>query len=475
VDGDRPVVPHLVIAWSLEEPERIGETAPLEGPRLLGRGTIDLSDKHPRLLFRRQRPYANSASPPLACPRISRAQLELHPLDNGSIDISSIGRCPLFVNGRGPLSRATVIPGDVITLRNAVVLFVVEREATLYAQTSYTLTFPFGAADPHGIVGESKTAWSLRESLAFAAQSGKHILLHGASGAGKELAARALHELSVRGSRKLIARNAATFPEGLVDAELFGNAKNYPNVGAPERIGLIGEADGSTLFLDELGELPQAIQGHLLRVLDQGGDYQRLGESQQRHSNFTMVAATNRPITDLKHDLAARFPVRVEIPGIDERREDIPLLIRHLLDRSAMSNSSLAARFFERRGGALAEPRIDPEVTRLLLRHRYTHHLRELDRLLWIALSTSTGDYIGASAEFRAQLHFEPENGAESDPDPTDSAAAATEDVQAPPPDRATIERTLAACGGNLTQAARELGLKNRFALYRLLKRPAAE
>jgi transcriptional regulator with GAF, ATPase, and Fis domain len=98
------------------------------------------------------------------------------------------------------------------------------------------------------------------------------VLLLGESGAGKELAARAIHGLGDRRARPLVARNAATMPETLIGAELFGNVKNFPNPGMPERPGLIGEADRSTLFLDEIGDLPEACQVHLLRVLDDGGE-----------------------------------------------------------------------------------------------------------------------------------------------------------------------------------------------------------
>src|SRR5262249_66785 len=159
-------------------------------------------------------------------------------------------------------------------------------------------------------------AWALRDTVAFAARAEGHVLVRGESGSGKELCATAIHRLSTRGERALVARNAATFPAGLVDAELFGNAKNHPNPGTAEREGegLVGEGDGGTLFLDEIGELPAALQAHLLRVLDRNGEYQRLGESRVRRADLRVVAATNRGVAELKHDFAARFTLAVEIP-----------------------------------------------------------------------------------------------------------------------------------------------------------------
>ncbi len=139
--------------------------------------------------------------------------------------------------------------------------------------------------------------WQMRERIAFAANAGKHVLLHGESGTGKELAARALHALSSRAGKPFVSRNAATLPSGLIDAELFGSARNYPNAGMPERAGLVGQADGGTLFLDEIAEIPAEQQAHLLRVLDADGEYQRLGEATTRRSDLVLVGATNRDVT----------------------------------------------------------------------------------------------------------------------------------------------------------------------------------
>lgn len=440
----------VAIAWSLEEPERVGEIALLGGSSILGRGPASEDDTVPRLAFVRQRPGLQESRPPLGGSRISRRQLELRPIDDDAIEVVSSGRVPLLVRGV-EVKRCTVRPGDVLTLKNALVLVVTKRPPKLAARSqSLDLSFPFGTADAFGMVGESPSAWALREALAFAAASDQHALVQGPSGSGKELAARAVHGLSKRASKPIVTRNAATFPEGLVDAELFGNAKNYPNSGSPERAGIIGESDGSTLFLDEIGELPPAMQAHLLRVLDVGGEYQRLGDSRVRRSDFRLVAATNRELASLKHDFAARLTVRVTTTPLTERREDIPLLVRRILSLRSHEVADVETRFFEPSPRGTLEPRIEPALIEGLLQHAYTHHLRELERLVWLAISTSRDGYLARTPDVEAELRI-----AKSD----DGA-----------PDATAIRTALAEQGGSVTRAAKQLGLKNRFALYRLMK-----
>jgi len=442
---------HVVIAWSFDEPERIGETAAIVGPSVLGRGGAQPDDPCARLVFHRRRPASAEPMAPLVAARVSRRQLRLSPREDGTVEVESIGKCTLLADSAST-ERTIVEAGDVLVLRNALVLLFVRREPTEALVAHPPPNFPFGSADPNGIVGESPVAWRMREELALAAQSPHHVLVRGESGCGKELAARAIHALSSRSRAPLVARNAATFPEGLVDAELFGTAKNYPHAGSPERPGLIGEADGSTLFLDEIGELPLGLQSHLLRVLDADGEYQRLGESRTRRANLRVVAATNRALDSLKHDLAARLLSRIEIPSLDARREDIPLLARHALARLATESPELRARFFDVSEGA-ASPRVDPRLIEGLLRHTYTHHLRELERLLWLAASTSRESFLELTPEVVAELR--PTKRANASDEPT------AEQV------RAALEKTK----GNVTHTANELGLKNRYVLYRLLKK----
>lgn len=313
--------------------------------------------------------------------------------------------------------------------------------------------------DAHGIVGESQVAWRLRDQIAWLATADEHTLILGASGSGKELCARALHALSARKRGPFVARNAATIPVGLVDAELFGNIKNYPNPGMVERAGLIGSAHEGTLFLDEIGELPQSLQANLLRVLDEGGEYHPLGGSAAKHSHFRLLGATNRSPEALKHDLAARLVLRLDVPRLNDRREDIPLLVRHALRRAAVKNPAALRRFVDEPGKT--EPRIKSSLIEVLLRHDYTTNVRELDALLWRAMSTSPGDAIEWVSD---------EPAVHSGRIEANSEMVEVQDVPSvPEPSEALVREALMAHENNVARAAKALGLSTRFVLYRLM------
>jgi DNA-binding NtrC family response regulator len=250
---------------------------------------------------------------------------------------------------------------------------------------------PFGGPDVIGLVGESPVAWDLRHRIAAIARQPFHVAILGPSGSGKELVAQAIHARSARSRKPIVSRNAATIPEGLADAELFGNIRNYPNPGIPERPGLAGQAHESTLFLDEFAELPQSVQAHLLRLMDDG-EYQRLGEATTRKADLRIVAATNRPESALRDDVLARLKVRIAVPGLDARRDDIPLLAVHLLRKHAAADPSMA-RFFPD-GDTRNVPRLSPVLVESLVHHLYTTHVRELEALLLRAGLESRGKYL---------------------------------------------------------------------------------
>lgn len=443
----------LVIAWSKHQPERVGEIALFPaggGVRTLGRGAGGVSS----VVFGRLRPGGFEDGAPLEGPGISRRQLSLR-VRGGVLLVERVGRCPILVGGE-PVERTALEPGDTLLLRGQLLLLCVSRPVAARGDGGFPMqrAAAFGRADDLGIVGESDAAWLLRGRLAFAAHARGHVLVTGPTGAGKELAARAVHALSSRNAGPFIARNAATFPGELVDAELFGTMKGYPNPGLPERRGLVGEADGGTLLLDEIGDLPAPAQAHLLRFLDRDGEYQRLGESRTRTSDVRVVAATSRPLEVLREDLAQRFRLRLTLPSLAERREDIPLLLASLLAAAARESPALLARFRDAEGRI----RVDPALVEHALHHPLEGNVRELESLVWSAIEESRGDQVELPAAALAAPR--------RDPSITAVMVEPTADA---------VRDAVRAADGNLSEAARALGLPSRYSFYRLLKRLGLE
>jgi two-component system nitrogen regulation response regulator GlnG/two-component system response regulator HydG len=438
----------LAVLWCEAEPERVGEVllVPPSSRLVFGRAGDDAAEAVLRPV--RQRPGSNERMPLFRDRLLSRKQLVVSS-DGDGLRVSSHGRRALVASGV-ETTDARVREGDLVEIRDVVLFMCITRplELPLPRHGGVDGDHAFGTPDRNGIVGESEAAWKLREAIAFVAPKRAHVLLTGESGTGKELVARAIHALSPRGAKKIVARNAATLPSGLVDAELFGNVAGYPHAGMPERPGLVGEAEGGTLFLDEIGELGPELQTHLLRLLDDGADYQRLGEARRRVADVRVVAATNRPIADLRSDLAARLALRVEVPGLDARREDIALLLCDQLRRAARDDADVQRRFFATHGGRTS-PRVASGLVAALAVHDYGTHVRELAGVMWRALAESTGDVVALTDGAARELH----TGARE-------AAPSADEI------RAALERH----AGVQAKAWKELGLPNRFALRRLMK-----
>jgi len=451
----------LTLVWAASEPERLGETLLVtnDEPAVFGRGgTLD-DEPENRLVLQRQRPGENKPAAVLENPFLSRVHLHIERQGEEML-VTALGKRPLRL-GDVETKSARIRPGELFEIRGLYAFLLVRRPALMRARDAPE-AHAFGEADANQIVGESVAAWSLREQIVFCAQRGAHVLITGLTGTGKELIAQAIHERSPRAGRKLVARNAATFPSGLIDAELFGNVANYPNAGMPERPGLIGQAEGSTLLLDEIGELSADLQAHLLRVMD-GGDYQRLGEARRRTADVRFIAATNRGSEQLKPDLRARFGLRVQVPGLDDRREDICLLARHLLRRIAAKDPQLGQRFFSQWDGRRGEPRLSAALARALTLHDYSEHTRELEALLWRALASSPGTFLDLTAEVEELLQ------------PTSSVPG----KPAPPAPREVtvdeVRQSLARHAGVKDRVWRELGLPSRHALRRLIQKYGIE
>jgi PAS domain S-box-containing protein len=190
----------------------------------------------------------------------------------------------------------------------------------------------------HGIIGRSAAIQKTLSQVDLVAPADATVLVTGESGTGKELVARAIHDASRRSNRPLIRVNCAAVPADLFESEFFGHAKGAFKGALRDRVGRFELADGGTLFLDEVGEIPPALQGKLLRVL-QEGQFERVGESRTRAIDVRVIAATNRDLKALtrrgrfRQDLYFRLNVfPIELVPLRERVDDIPLLAMHLLN-----------------------------------------------------------------------------------------------------------------------------------------------
>jgi DNA-binding NtrC family response regulator len=315
------------------------------------------------------------------------------------------------------------------------------------------------------LLGRSAAMQRLFARVERLAPTDATILLTGESGTGKELAARALHQLSPRCQRPFVAVNCAAIPENLLESEFFGVERGAFTGADRSRPGRFEAADGGTLLLDEIGELPLALQPKLLRAL-QEGRITRVGGSRELAVDVRVVAATNRDLAAevaagrFRQDLFYRLNVvPLELPPLRERREDLPLLLEHFAERSA------------RRHG-LAVPRFPPAVSKRLLEHTWPGNVRELanvvERLLLLA---EQGEV--AAADLPPEIA-----GTSVERAPDGAFRLPPGGVRWNELERSLLEQALAAAHGNRARAARLVDLPYKAFLYRLEKHglaPAGE
>lgn len=237
------------------------------------------------------------------------------------------------------------------------------------------------------IISHSPDIEKVLSLAARAAASDATVLIRGESGTGKELIARAIHLASPRKGRQFVAVNIAALSENLIESELFGHAKGSFTGAMADRAGRFEQADGGTLFIDEIGDVPPGIQVKLLRVL-QFGTCERVGENRQREANVRIIAATNRSLEDdiesgrFRADLYYRVNViPIRIPPLREHMEDVPYLVEHFMKK-----------YNEKNGKGVKGIALDAMAK--LMRHRFPGNVRELENIIERGIVLCRGDYV---------------------------------------------------------------------------------
>jgi formate hydrogenlyase transcriptional activator len=242
------------------------------------------------------------------------------------------------------------------------------------------------------IVGRSEALRQVLEQIETVAPTDSTVLIYGETGSGKELIARAVHNLSSRKSGSFVKLNCAAIPTGLLESELFGHERGAFTGAITQRIGRFELANRGTMFLDEVGEIPLELQPKLLRVL-QEREFERLGSTRTLRTDARLIAATNRDLETLvqeqkfRPDLYYRlnvFPVRV--PSLRERPEDIPLLVRHFVQQ------------FSRQLGRTIDA-IPADTMRALTRYPWPGNIRELQNVIERAVILTSGPVLTVRAE----------------------------------------------------------------------------
>jgi DNA-binding NtrC family response regulator len=312
-----------------------------------------------------------------------------------------------------------------------------------------------------GLVGRSRVMRDLFQLLETVAATSSTVLITGETGTGKELAARAIHHSSARRANRFVALNCSAIPETLLEAELFGHARGAFTGAVGTRQGRVEQAHKGTLFLDEVGTMSPSLQAKLLRVL-QEREFERVGDSHTIKIDVRVIAATHSDLARMvaegsfREDLFYRLNVLpVQLPPLRDRREDIPLLVQHFLQRLAADNGR----------GAMT---VSQEAVRRLMAYRWPGNVRQLENTVERALAFSQGRSQIDVQDLPPEIQNEADTSVDSEawlPEDGIDFERYIEGIEL-----SLIKRSLERTRGNKRQAARLLNLK-RTTLIEKLKR----
>jgi DNA-binding NtrC family response regulator len=285
------------------------------------------------------------------------------------------------------------------------------------------------------------------DTIARVGPSDANVLITGEHGTGKEVVAQTLHALSLRASRPLVAVNTGAIPDGVFESELFGHVKGAFTDARTDRIGRFELADGGTIFLDEIGNVPLRQQAKLLRVLE-SGEIERVGSSRARRVNVRVLSATNADLPaactsgQFREDLLFRLnTVEIHVPALRERREDIPVLAGHFLARYASRYRRQVQTF-------------DASAMQAMKQYAWPGNVRELEHTIERAVLMCRGEEIQA-ADLSLSARVQSQN---------------LEDLSLEAVEAVLVRKALQRFQGNVSQAAEALGL-SRGALYRRMEK----
>lgn len=354
---------------------------------------------------------------------------------------------PISVSTAVLRDRDGSVLGAVETFRDLSAIEQLRREI----QNQYTF---------EDIVGKSKAFRKIFSILPDIAESGSTVLIEGSSGSGKELLARAIHNLSPRRKRPYVVVNCGTLPPNLFESELFGYIRGAFTDAKQNKPGRVALAEGGTIFFDEIGELPLDTQVKMLRLL-QEREYEPLGGIKPLNADVRVVAATNQKLLDLvsqgrfRDDLYFRLAVvRVSIPVLRERREDIPYLVDHFIER-----------FNAKRGTQVVG--VTPAVMETFMRYDFPGNVRELENLIEHGFVLCHGGLIDVKhlPEDMQQMacNFERTDGRADAPASMSDSHLALAEAE-------VVLSALRTSRGHLGETARALGI-SRTTLWRKMKK----